>query len=181
MTTGIGHDRREAIRVAFERNSKALAKRPSLGQGTAVTHVRVEDGLRCMVRDGGWSFTADLGAHAGGEDAGANPGVFGRTALGTCLAMTYVLWATRLGVTYRSLNVEVHADYDSRGYHGVDDVRPGYQAIRYVVSVETDEPESAVMAWIDASDAHCDFLHVFTEPQEMRREVRLSRPAEVAS
>jgi uncharacterized OsmC-like protein len=183
MTMDARHndDRREAIRRAFERNSKALAKRPSLGQGTAVTRVRVDDGLRCSVEDGTWTFTADLGAHAGGGDAGANPGVFGRTALGTCLAMTYVMWATRLGVTYQSLHVEVQADYDSRGYHGVGDVRPGYEAIRYVVSVESDEPEAAVHAWLDESDAHCDFRHVFAEPQELTREIRLTSRVEVAS
>jgi len=178
--TAVG-DSLETVRKAFERNSKALSKRPSLGKGTAVTRVRVEDGLRCEVEDGSWTFTADLGAHAGGGDAGANPGVFGRTALGTCLAMTYVMWATRLGISYQSLHVEIQADYDARSYHGVDDVRPGYQELRYVVSVETDAPESAVLAWLDESDAHCDFLAVFAEPQRIRREVCLASRTEVTS
>ncbi len=172
---------RETIRRAFARNAKALAMRPSLGQGTAVTHVRVEEGLRCEIEDGNWKLTADLSEHAGGGNTAANPGVLGRSALGTCLAMTYVMWATRLGITFHSLHVEVQADFDARGYHGVDGVRPGYEALRYIVSVESDEPESAVLAWLDESDAHCDFLHVFAEPQEIRREIRLTSRVEVSS
>lgn len=164
----------------FERNARALALRPAVGRGTARTRVRLGDGLRCEIADGPWRLVADLGAKSGGGDAGPNPGVLGRAALGSCLAMAYAMWAARRGVPISALEVEIEADYDARGYHGVDGVAPGYVAIRYVVEVASEAPDDEVLALLDEADAHCDFLHVFARPQELRRVVRLTTPATAA-
>ena len=168
----------EKIKRAFERNARAMSLRPSIARGTAVTRVRVTEGVTCEIEDGPWRLTADLGEKSGGDDRGPNPGVLGRASLGTCLAASYVMWAAKLGVPLAGLEVEIQADYDGRGYHGVDDVPPGYEEIRYVVSVVSDAPEDEVMRMMDESDAHCDFLHVFSEPQTVRREVRLTTTEE---
>jgi hypothetical protein len=42
----------EQIKASFERNSKAIAMRPSADQGTARTRVTLRDGLTCGVEDG---------------------------------------------------------------------------------------------------------------------------------
>ena len=81
------------VELAFERNAKALSLRPTLGIGTATTTVRVRDGLTCEIEDGPWKLTADMGEKQGGGNQGPNPGVLGRGALGSCLAMSYVMWA----------------------------------------------------------------------------------------
>jgi uncharacterized OsmC-like protein len=117
----------EKIRTAFERNAKALSLKPAIGQGTAVTSVRMREGLTLDVEEGPWKFTVDMGTKSGGNNAGPNPGVLARGALGSCLAVSYILWAAKRGLPLGSLEVEVQADYDARGYHGVDDVRPGYR------------------------------------------------------
>jgi uncharacterized OsmC-like protein len=55
--------------------------------------------------------------------------VLGRGALGSCLALGYAMWAIRLDVPIESLEVDVEADYDTRGELGVaDDIPPGYTA-----------------------------------------------------
>lgn len=167
--------RTEKIREAFERNAKALGLRPSVGQGTAVTRVSVCDGFACKVEDGPWQLTVDMAEKSGGTNTGPNPGVLGRAALGSCLALTYVMWAAKLGVPLDALQVEVQADYDARGYHGVGNVRPGYNEIRYVVRVASKAPDEEVLRMLDAADAHCDYLAVFSEPQKVRREVQLNR------
>lgn len=166
----------ERVRTAFERNAQALRLRSSLGRGTAVTRVRLREGLTCEIEEGRWKFVADMGPKSGGSDEGPNPGVLARAALGSCLAMGYMMWATRLGIPLSSLEVEVHADYDSRGYHGVNDVKPGYSQIRYVVSIESDATEERIMNLLDEADAHSDFLNVFAEAQDVRREVRIAVP-----
>lgn len=163
---------REDLAATFARNARALSLRPGLGQGTAVTRVVLIDGVRCEVEDGPWKLVADLGEKSGGGGSGPDPGVYGRTALGTCLAVSYAMWAAHRGVPLDRLEVEVQADYDARGYHGVDGAEPGYEAIRYVVEVESEASEREVLDLLDESDAHCDFLHVFSRPQEVRREVR---------
>src|SRR5688500_167166 len=88
----------ERIRLTFERNAKALALRPAFGQGTAVTKVRLVDGLACEIEEGPWKLTADMSEKSGGKNSAPNPGIFGRAALGSCLAMGYAQWAARLGV-----------------------------------------------------------------------------------
>jgi uncharacterized OsmC-like protein len=166
----------EKIRTAFERNAKALSLRPSLGQGTAVTTVRMREGLTLEVEESPWKFTVDMGTKSGGNNAGPNPGVLARGALGTCLAVSYILWAAKRGLPLRSLEVEVQTDYDARGYHSVSDVRPGYKGIRYIVRVESDAPEAEVMRMLDEADAHCDNLFLFADAQSITRQVQLNTP-----
>jgi len=164
----------ERVRTAFERNARAMSLRPAVAQGTAVTRVRLGDGLACEIEEGAWRLVADMGPKSGGTDMGPNPGVYGRAAFGSCLAIGYAMWAAKLGVPIRSLEIEVQADYDSRGYHGVDDVEPGYVEVRYIVIVDSDAPEPEIMHWLDTADAHSDYLAVFRDPQRVRREVRIA-------
>lgn len=167
-------DAMERICTAFERNAKALSLKPSIGQGTAVTKVQVREGLTCEVEEGPWRFTVDMGEKSGGNNAGPNPGVLGRAALGSCLAIGYMMWAARSGLPIRSLEVEIQAEYDSRGYHGLGAVVPGYKEIRYLVRVESSAPEADVLRVLDEADAHSDYLAVFARPQKLRRELQLN-------
>ncbi len=105
-------DSKERIKIAFDRNAKALSLRPTLGTGTAVTRVRLREGLTCDIEDGEWKLTADMGEKSGGNNQGPNAGVLGRGALGSCLAMSYAQWAAQLGVPVAGVEVEIQADYD---------------------------------------------------------------------
>jgi uncharacterized OsmC-like protein len=168
----------DKIKTVFERNAKALGLRPTIGQGTAVTKVRVVDGLTCEIEEGPWKLVADMGEKWGGNNTGPNPGVLGRAALGSCLAMSYAMWAAHLGVPLRRIEVEIQADYDTRGHYGVADVPAGYTQVRYLVTIESDAPESEIVSLLDEADAHTSYLDVFARPQPMRREVRVVVPAE---
>ena len=161
------------IRTAFERNAKALHLRPGIGRGTAVTTARRVEGLTFEVTEGDWELTVDMGEKSGGNNRGPNPGVYGRGTLASCLAVSYGLWSAYRNVPLTRLDVEVQADYDSRGDLGVDDVPPGYEEIRYVVTVESPEPEQRVRALLDEADSHCAYLAIFRDPQTVRREVRV--------
>jgi uncharacterized OsmC-like protein len=165
----------EKIKTAFERQSKAVTLRPGMGQGTAVTRVRISDGLTCEIVEGDWKLTADMSVKWGGNDAGPNPGVIGRGALGSCLAMAYMMWAARLGVSVTSLDVEIHAGYDTRGMCGVEDSVPaGYTGIRYVVNIESPAPREDVLRVLDAADARCSYLDNFARAVPMEREVQIN-------
>ena len=126
-----------AIRSAFERNAQIVTTRPAVAQKTYVTRVHIRDGLTCDIEEGPWTLTADLSATAGGNAAGPTPGTLARAALGSCLAMSYVMWAAQLNVPLHQVAVEVQADTDLRGMYGVDDIPAGYSAVRYVVSVQS--------------------------------------------
>lgn len=170
----------DSIKTAFERSARALALRPGVGQGTAVTTVRVGDGLTCEIDDGPWQLTADLGAKAAGADAGPNPGILARGALGSCLAMSCVRWAAVLGIPIAALEVEVQADYDARGEYGVTDDPPGYTDVRYVVRVESEASDADVQHLLDVVDARTSILDVFRRPQKVRGEVHHTTPTSPA-
>lgn len=169
-------DQVERIRTAFERSVKALTLRPTLGQGTARTTVRVRDGMTCDVEDGRWKMVSDVSEKSGGNGAGPDPGVFGRAALGSCLAMSYVKFAAARGVPITGLEVEILADYDARGEYGIEGVSPGYLAVRYVVTVESDVPEEQILTLLDEADRSTPWLDVFARPQDVRRDVRVVAP-----
>lgn len=169
----------EDIKVALERNVKAVTLRPSVGQGTAVTKVKWRGGLTCDVEEGPWKLVVSMTEKYGGENAGPNPGVYGRTALGSCLAIGYSMWASRLGIPLRGLEVEVHADYDVRGELAVESsVRPGYSAIRLVVTVDSDAPEEDVLHLLDTADRYSSWLDDLRNPVPVTREVRFTSHAE---
>ena len=107
------------IRTAIERNVKAVTLRPSVGQGTAVTRVRLGESLSCEITEGPWTLSAGMTGKYGGDGSAPNPGVLGRAAFGSCLAIGYAMWAARLGVSITSLEIDVQADYDVRGELGV--------------------------------------------------------------
>jgi uncharacterized OsmC-like protein len=168
------------IRDAIERNVRAVSAKPSFGQGTAVTQVTLRPGLVADVEEGPWKFSVGMTEKYGGQNNAPNPGVFGRAALGSCLCIGYSMWAARLGIAITSLSVEVRASYDVRGELGVSgDVRPGYEQIHCVVSVETDAPDDAVQAWLDTADRHSSWLDDLRNPVPVTRELRLNEPRDL--
>ena len=167
------------IKDALERNARVVEARPSVGQGTAVTKVTLQPGLACEVEDGAWRFAVGMTEKYGGLNNGPNPGVYGRAALGSCLAIGYGMWAARLEIPIRALTVEVRARYDVRGELGVDDsIRPGYADVVYVVTIDTDASDADVRRLLDTADQHSSWLDDLRNPVPVSREVRIvGRPA----
>jgi uncharacterized OsmC-like protein len=119
-----------------------------------------------------------MGPAAGGAGAGPSPGVLGRGALGSCLALGYAMWAARLGVVLDSVEVEVQADYDSRGELGVaDDVAPGYSQVRYHVTIASRAPEEDVRRVVETADKYSPYRDVFARANDVRRELTIVVPA----
>lgn len=166
------------VRVAFERCAKALTLRPSLGLSTGVSRTRIRQGLTCEIEEGPWKLVADMPAQAGGNGTGPTPGVLGRAAFGSCLAIGYMMQAARLGVPITSIEVEVQADYDDGALFGVSSAPPGYLDVRYTVTVESSATESDVLRVLDEGDAHSPYLDVFSRAQTCRRTVRIVPPSE---
>jgi uncharacterized OsmC-like protein len=164
----------DRIGTAFDRAARALTSEPSLGRGTGITRARIREGLTCDVEAGPWRFVADMPQSAGGSEAGPTPGVYGRAALASCLAIGYTMYAARLGVPIQSLEVEVEADYDDSALYGVSDSPPGYLEVRYIVTVESSAPEADVLRVLDEGDAHSPYLDVFGRAQSCRRIVRIT-------
>lgn len=164
----------DQIRTNVERKVEEVALRPSAGRGTATTRVTLKPGLECEIEDGTWKLAAGMSAKWGGTNAGPDPGILGRGALGSCLAIGYAVWAARLGVPIDALEVLVQGDYDSRGELGLaDDVPPGYLQVRYRVTVTSPAPEAEVQRVLDIADKYSPYLDVHARAHDIRRETTI--------
>ena len=166
------------IRTSLEEKAQRFAAHPAEGQGTAVSRVRLREGLTCDVQEGDWKLVASMPQAIGGSSEGPTPGTLGRAAFGTCLALSYAMWAARLGVPLDSLEVDVHADYDARGeLDASSEVRPGYLEVRWVVRVASAAAEEEVLRVLDTADRRSTFVDLFAHGVPLRREVRIAAPA----
>jgi len=166
------------VKRNVERSIETIRANPSAGQGTATTTVRIRSGVTCDIEDGQWKLVADEMPGDGGAGLGPDPGVFGRAALGTCLAMGYVQWAAYLGVPLTSVAVTVEADYDARGMLGVDDsVSPGWSAVRCIVDIASPADEEKLRELADHADRHSPLLADFRNPLSITRELRIAHTA----
>lgn len=148
-----------------------------MGQGTGTSITRVTNGLTCEIREGKWTFIADMPEQAGGNGKGPAPGVYGRAALGSCLAIGYVMKAAVMDIPISSLEVEIQADYDDGALFGTTDgVPPGYLDVRYIVSVESSASEEDINKLIDDADRHSPYLDIFSRAQNCRREIKIIPP-----
>ena len=164
-----------SIRDTAERNVRTLGRKPARGHLTGVTTARIADGLRCEIEEGPWKLATDMPPAAGGAGTAPTPGVLGRGALASCLAVGVRTWAARLGIPVQSIEVEVQGDFDARGELGMDDdIRPGYADVRYVVSIESRAAESDVRRLLDAAERYSPYYDVFSRATPVRRHARLN-------
>ena len=168
-----------SIKTAIERTTKALTLKPSLGQSTGVSKIRITDGLSCEIQEGDWKLKADMPASVGGNNSGPTPGVYGRAAFGSCLAIGYMMKAASANISISSLEIEVQADYDDGAMFGTSAADPGYLQVRYIVTIETDAPKEAVMAMVKDADQHSPYLDVFSRAQDCQREIQIISPKSI--
>ena len=166
----------EKIRSAVERSIKALTLKPSIGLGTGKSTTRIKNGLTCEIQEGNWKFFADMPESVGGNAQGPTPGVYGRAALGSCLAIGYMMKAATMNIPITMLEVEVQADYDDGALLGTSNVAPGYLEVRYTITIESDAAEEDILKMLDDADRHSPYLDVFSNPQNCKREVHIISP-----
>jgi uncharacterized OsmC-like protein len=166
----------EKIKTALERSIKALTLKPSLGLGTGKSKTRVKNGLTCEIQEGNWKFVTDMPESVGGNAEGPTPGVLGRAALGSCLAIGYMMKASLLNIPITNLEVEVQADYDDGALLGTSNAAPGYLEVRYTITIESDAPEEDILRMIEDADQHSPYLDVFSRGQKCKREVHIVSP-----
>ncbi len=161
----------QRVRDAFDRMQHVFAKRPAVAQASATMRARIIDGLQCEAREGDWLLSLDMPVEAGGTNAGATPGVHGRAALASCLAIGYSIELARAGIQARSVEVELQVDYDNRGMLGMDNIRPGYLDVRHTLYLETDAPLDAVQPALERAQRNSPYLDVFSNAQPVSGQV----------
>ncbi|WP_296705857.1 OsmC family protein [Algoriphagus sp.] len=161
------------IKTKFLRTQKALRLKPTLGLGIGISKTRIISGLSCESREGEYVFHTDMPSQVGGNGTGPTPGVLGRAALGSCLAMGYMMWASRLDVIIDSLEVQVEAHYDDGALFETSDSDPGYSEIQYIVKIKSPASKKDIDHVLNEGDKHSPYLDVFSRAQKCVRKVEL--------
>lgn len=118
--------------------------------------------LEVLVNAGEHQLTIDEPVTIGGSEAGPSPIETVLVALAACQAITYRLWATKLGIPVVNVRVAIEADYDARGLLGIDGYRrPGPDAARVTVALEGPDAESSERLRT-AVNEHCPVLDLFS-------------------
>lgn len=163
----------QKIKEAVGRSTKALSLKPSLGLSTGISKARITNGLSCEITEGKHKLIADMPESVGGNASGPTPGVYGRAAFGSCLAIGYMMQASALNIRIQSLEVEVQADYDDGALFGTSSAPPGYLEVRYTVTVESDSTEEEILQMIDIADKRSPYLDVFRRQQKCTRDINI--------
>jgi putative redox protein len=164
------------IRAALEKLIRIFEKRPKAAFGTGSTQVQLLSGTRCEITEGEWKMVSDQSKETGGKEEGPGPGFLGRGALGVCIAQGYALIFAQRYLTFRSIDVEVQGDTDMRGFLGMNDsIAPGYQRMRYLVSIESDEDKDTILAAVEHADQHSPWLYNLTAALDVDREFTIKR------
>jgi len=132
-------------------------------------------GLEVDVSAGRHAFKVDEPEVLGGTDLGPNPVQLILGALGACQAITYQVWAAKLGIVLEGFEARVEGDLDLRGFFGIDDVtRPGFQAVRVFVTIEGPEPPERYEELVQAVNAHCPVLDIVGNGVPVNVEVKVA-------
>ena len=161
----------QEIKEKFIRTQKALTLKPSLGLSTGISKTRIVNGLSAETVEGDWVFRTDMPKQVGGNATASSPGALGRAALGGCLAIGYMLWASRLDVPIDSLEVEIQTDYDDGALFDTSENYPGYLEVRYIVKIKSPASREEIEHLLDTGDKHSPYLDVFSRAQTCIRQV----------
>src|SRR3954469_7148256 len=78
-----------------------------------------------------------------GENTAPNPQEMLMTALNACITVGYVAGAAMKGIRLDKVEIQTSGQLDLRGFLGIDaSVPPGYEAIRYTVTMKGDGSEA---------------------------------------
>lgn len=141
---------------------------------TFQSSARPQEGLTTVSRIRGFELVVDEPADLGGRDQGPNPVELVLSALGTCQAIVYAVYAAALGIRLDGVEVTAEGDVDVRGLLGLAPVRPGFTGVRLAVSLETDAASERVGELVRAVNAHCPVHDVIRNPVPLSQSVQLN-------
>lgn len=152
MTTP--HEQQAAMEAVMER-----FRDPQAAQITIRARAELGGGMRTDVDMRRHRIVVDEPRSVGGGDEGPNPVELALASLASCQAISYRVWAIKLGVALERVEVQADGDIDLRGFYGVDDsVRAGFSQVRLGVALHGPEPRESYERLAEAVDAHCPVL-----------------------
>lgn len=142
-------------------------------EGAPVTYrvsTSLADSRQADVQARQHTIAIDEPARLGGTDPGASPIEAMLAGLVSCQAVTFQIWAAKLGVALDTVTVTADGDIDLRGLFGIDpDVRAGLGAIRLTLTLDGPETRATYATLAETVDAYCPVLDNLRHPVPVSR------------
>lgn len=122
---------------------------PRRGLSTSVISGRVEDGLKCVARQGRNEVAMDLSPAMGGAGAAPSPGFFAKAGLVGCLAIATKMTAARAGLGLRSVHVEIETDTDTLAVFDRGGGNAAPLDTRIAITIDSDAPDARIDALLE--------------------------------
>lgn len=120
------------------------------------TAKKLLEGLQVSTDSRGFKIMMDEPEDLGGTNAAMNPVEALLCALGACQSIVASAFAEAQGFHFDELHIDLEGDLDPDGFMGLaDDVRNGFQEIRYTIHFKTDETQEAAEAFADFIEKTC--------------------------
>ncbi|PTQ55876.1 MAG: OsmC family protein [Candidatus Carbobacillus altaicus] len=114
------------------------------------------EGVRGIAQIRDKQIIIDEPSDLGGTDQGPNPVELILAALGGCLNVLVSMHAKKHGVELNGVKIEVEGDLDPDGFlEKVPGVRPGFQEIRYRVTIDSPSPADQIQSLLEHVERIC--------------------------
>lgn len=117
---------------------------------------KLPEGLQVETSARGFKIILDEPEDLGGTDAAMNPVEAVLCALGACQTIVAAAFAEANDFEFEEFHVELEGDLDPDGFMGLaDDVRNGFQEIRFTMHFKTNESQEKAEAFADFIEERC--------------------------
>jgi putative redox protein len=149
----------------FDGTQTALKDAPDQANAWFEAQTRLGEGFNSTATVRQFTAHVDEPAGLGGADTAPNPVEYVLVALGSCQEITYRLYADALGIPLSGVSVKLRGLVDLRGFFAVNDsVRPGFQRIEAVVTLDSPASQEDLRRLKDTVDRHCPVLDILRNP-----------------
>lgn len=126
------------------------------------------EGITCKVDTGKAIAEAGLHPATGGDGMALCSGDMLLEALAACAGVTLKAVATAIEFDLQDATILVEGDLDFRGTLGVDkEAAVGFQDIRLVIDLHTDEPEDRIATLLKLTERYCVVYQTLKQVNEI--------------
>jgi uncharacterized OsmC-like protein len=161
------------IREAQNRYIKVLNRQPQLAQNTYKGTATIEDGFICNFTQGEQSIVMDVSKVVGGDDTGPTPGFLARASIAGCVSMGIKQAAVKEGLDIDSVSVDIEMDFAEGASLGFGEDSAAPLETRFFIRIDTDSPESEVVALVDRALEKDTFFLALRDAQSVKINVNV--------
>ena len=146
---------REELRTLQAPLKKMYQEHPEAAMYTLRAEGALEAGIKCRIVSDKSGHSAGLHPATGGDGGCACSGNLLLEALVACAGVTLMAVATSAGFEIKAGKVKAEGDLDFRGTLGNREVPVGFQQIRLIFELNTNEPDERIEKLIELTERYC--------------------------